>query len=630
MKIRIKRMFAMLAAIGLILIIGLPAFAGGGLGDLYYTLNPGYVYDMTELRFDIPYTQYASNHTGSLYGSDVTNDTVTLVQDGTKYNFTWAQTLTTDEHYPFGASMRLQAGYYNIGGDLHQQFPIDGRSLFGFQKEPRTVNIRYDYTDVILSDTREDLKLYDEYDAYGPTIDLEGKISITITTTIDGTYTISDFQPKVNDDYEIVNENELTTMLSEYQTKISAGSTDGVTWFDEPQPITFRIDLDGRLVGFGGYPEMMSLIIGSSVMGEHDYTVNFQNMEYFTAIRDNKINDGDVDFSTFSIDCPLYVQALSWSMVPYQTIESDNNAGGYPPTVNENVSNNSDLTRQPEKVILVAAGTGIAALGASVIVSLIGDSAASVAASAVSGAVTSGVSGIATPGSSSSGSSSFSTTISGDSTDGAESLPQDQEENDSETSEDEEALAENSDEDSSEVPELPEEDSPNVSMSLFAPDKDLLNVKGGVASITVEIKGGEGYLWNYMPTVICPGTLKAIVPTVTGRSHLATLNLGMTGTKLASRHYEVFVTVVAWAYGADGKPIKTHKSMEFKLHEPGIEAKKNADESLTVSACVPTTLKGFADVRVLSEEEYTCTTLPDGTIEIKALDERLGTALIKP
>ena len=70
--------------------------------------------------------------------------------------------------------------------------------------------------------------------------------------------------------------------------------------------------------------------------------------------------------------------------------------------------------------------------------------------------------------------------------------------------------------------------------------------------------------------------------------------------------------------------------MEFKLHEPGIEAKKNADESLTVSACVPTTLKGFADVRVLSEEEYTCTTLPDGTIEIKALDERLGTALIKP
>ena len=604
MKTRITRLFSLLAAVGLIVIIGLPVFAGGGLGDLYYPLTPGYVYDMTELRFDIPYTQYASNHTGSLYGSDVTNDTVTLVQDGTKYNFTWEQTLTTDEHYPFGASMMLQAGYYNIGGDLHYQFPIDGKSLFGFQKEPRTVNIRYDYTDVILRDTQTDLSLYNEYDAYGPTVDLEGKISITITTTLDGVYTISDFEPQVNDDFEIVNKSELTSMLSEYRSKISSESTDGITWFDEPQAITFRIDLDGRLVGFGGYPEMMSLVIGSSVMGEHDYTVNFQNMDYFTAVRDNNINDGDVDFSTFSIDCPLYIQALSWSMVPYQRIESDNNAGGYPPIENE--SNTTDLTRQPEKVILVAAGTGIAALGASVVVSLIGDTAASAMASAVSGTLSSAASDLASAvasGSSSSSSGVPEQIVSADETDNPETP---------------------------ETPELPEEDSPNVSMSLFAPDKDLLNVKGGVASITVEIKDGEGYLWNYIPTVICPGTLKAIIPTVTGRSHLATLNLGMTGTKLASRHYEVFVTLIAWTTTANGDVIKTSKSMEMKLHEPGIEAKKNADGTLTVSACVPTTLKGFADVRTLSEEEYTYTTLPDGTIEIKAMDERLGTALIKP
>ena len=144
MKTRITRLFSLLATVGLTVIIGLPVFAGGGLGDLYYPLTPGYVYDMTELRFDIPYTQYASGHTGALYGSDVTNDTVTLVQGGTKYNFTWEQTLTTDEHYPFGASLTLQAGYDYIGGDLHYQFPIDGKSLFGFQKEPRTVNIRYD------------------------------------------------------------------------------------------------------------------------------------------------------------------------------------------------------------------------------------------------------------------------------------------------------------------------------------------------------------------------------------------------------------------------------------------------------------------------------------------------------
>lgn len=604
MKTRISRLFSLLAAVGLIVIIGLPVFAGGGLGDLYYPLTPGYVYDMTELRFDIPYTQYASGHTGALYGSDVTNDAVTLVQGNTKYNFTWEQTLTTDEHYPFGAFLTLQAGYDHIGGDLHYQFPIDGKSLFGFQKEPRTVNIRYDYTDVILSDTPEDLKLYNEYDAYGPTINLEGKISITITTTLDGVYTISDFEPQVNDDFEIVNKSELTSMLSEYRSKISSESTDGITWFDEPQAITFRIDLDGRLVGFGGYPEMMSLVIGSSVIGEHDYTVNFQNMDYFTAVRDNNINDGDVDFSAFSIDCPLYIQALSWSMVPYQRIESDNNAGGYPPIENE--SNTTDLTRQPEKVILVAAGTGIAALGASVVVSLIGDTVVSAMASAVSGTLSSAASDLASAvasGSSSSSSGVPEQIVSADETDNPETP---------------------------ETPELPEEDSPNVSMSLFAPDKDLLNVKGGVASITVEIKDGEGYLWNYIPTVICPGTLKAIIPTVTGRSHLATLNLGMTGTKLASRHYEVFVTLIAWTTTANGDVIKTSKSMEMKLHEPGIEAKKNADGTLTVSACVPTTLKGFADVRTLSEEEYTYTTLPDGTIEIKAMDERLGTALIKP
>lgn len=600
MKTRITRLFSLLAAVGLTVIIGLPVFAGGGLGDLYYPLTPGYVYDMTELRFDIPYTQYASGHTGALYGSDVTNDTVTLVQGGTKYNFTWEQTLTTDEHYPYGASLTLQAGYDYIGGDLHYQFPIDGKSLFGFQKEPRTVNIRYDYTDVILRDTQTDLSLYNEYDAYGPTVDLEGKISITITTTLDGVYTISDFEPQVNDDFEIVNKSELTSMLSEYRSKISSESSDGITWFDEPQAITFRIDLDGRLVGFGGYPEMMSLVIGSSVMGEHDYTVNFQNMDYFTAVRDNNINDGDVDFSAFSIDCPLYIQALSWSMVPYQRIESDNNAGGYPPIENE--SNTTDLTRQPEKVILVAAGTGIAALGASVFVSLIGDS----AVSAVSGTLSSAASDLASAVASSSSSSSSSVPeqiVSADETDNPETP---------------------------ETPELPEEDSPNVSMSLFAPDKDLLNVKGGVASITVEIKDGEGYLWNYIPTVICPGTMKAIVPTVTGRGNLATLNLGMTGVKLTSRHYEVFVTLIAWTTTANGNIIKTSKSMEMKLHEPGIEAKKNTDGTLTVSACVPTTLKGFADVRTLSEEEYTCTTLSDGTIEIKAMDEQLGTALIKP
>ena len=92
-----------------------------------------------------------------------------------------------------------------------------------------------------------------------------------------------------------------------------------------------------------------------------------------------------------------------------------------------------------------------------------------------------------------------------------------------------------------------------VCLALFAPDKDLLNVKGGVDSVT-------------------------------GRGNLATLNLGMTGVKLTSRHYEVFVTLIAWTTTANGNIIKTSKSMEMKLHEPGIEA---MDEQLGTALIKP-------------------------------------------
>lgn len=660
MKKITKKLLALAAALCVLLAAALPAIAGGGLGELYYGLTPGY-YDMTSLRFDIPYAEYGGVGNGYLSGVDVANDgSVTLNQDGTKYNFVWEQTYNPGDWNPLGVNMNLMAGYYNISGKFYEQLPIDGHTLFGFQKESADMSVRITYSDVFMEGPFDDLTMYDEYNAYGPTVILNGKISIQITTTIDGTYTIPEFKPQVTDDFELENELELREYLTKQQDKIHSGSTDGITWFDEPQLITFRIDLDGRLVGFGGDQELISLIIGSSVIGEHDYTTIFRNQTYTTPIRDSKTTGGDVDFATFSINCPLSIRALTWSLDYLGPLEefpgmggddSNANTGGYGDPageLREMYPDYQDVTADPAKVAVIAAGTGVAALGVSIIVSLIGDATASAAASAVASVVSGTVSSAASTAASATASDAASSVLSGFDSDSGETLdsaPPDTsssddalteskkqfseltaEEQTSSAEERTDEIQENTEE--TETPELPEEDSPEVSMSLFAPDKDLLNVKGGAASITVQIEGGEGYVWNYIPAIISPGTVKAIIPTVTGRSNLATLNLGMTGTKLESRHYEVFVNLIAWTTTPDGKVLKTTASMEMNLHEPGIEAKKNADGSVTVTACVETTLKGFADIRKLSPEEYTCTTLDDGTLEITAIDPKLGKTTI--
>ena len=658
MKTFKKRFLALVAAFGILLFTALPVFAGGGLSDQYSSLEPGKTYDLTRINLNVPLSDYGYSGIANLYGTDVSGGQITLEEGQGPYNFVWEQSPTVSASYPYGSLPALQIGYTRIDRGYFQQFPIDGKSLFGFSRIPLEFDVKMTFTDVQLTGRSEDLFMYDEYYAVGPFVPLVGKITIEITTTIDGTFTLPAIEELTSaapgsDQYI----SDVQKALEEAQKQIDAGAADGLTVFNQPKTVTATIELDGTLAGVDGYPEMDVVVISSQLSeGQHTYTTTLDGITYSTLIRDGSGKEDYLDQGAFSIDCPLYADAR-WSVTPYGVTDyqggtvTPNPDDGYDvPDIGygdpagpywEVYPNYQYLIDEPGKVLLMAAGAGATALGVSLIVSLIGDSAASAAASAVSGTATSSVSGIATPGSSASGSSSFSTSVAGDSTDDdAEETPPDKDDlNDGEVPEnkdvlkDEETLAENSDEDnpdSPETPELPKEDSPNVSMSLFAPDKDLLNVKGGVASVTIQIDGGEGYLWNYIPTVICPGTMKSIVPTVTGRSNLATLNLGMTGTKLSSRHYEVFVTVIAWAYGADGKPIKTHKSMEFKLHEPGIEAKKNEDGSLTVSACVPTTLKGFADVRPLSPEEYTSTTLPDGSIEVKALDERLGTALIKP
>lgn len=654
-----KRLFALMAALGLLLLTTLPVFAGGGLSDQYSSLKPGETYDLTRITLTVPLSAYGYSGIANLYGTDASGGSVTLEEGKGPYNFVWEQSPTISASYPYGSLPALQLGYTQIDRGYFQQFPIDGKTLFGFSLTPFELDMKMTFTDVQLTGRSEDLFMYDEYYAVGPYVPLVGKITIEITTTIDGTFTLPAIEEITSatpgsDQYI----SDIQTALEEVQKQIDAGAADNLTVFDQPKTVTATIELDGTLTGVDGYPEMDVVIISSQLSdGQHTYSTTLDGITYTTLIHDASGKDDYLDLTAFSIDCPLYADAR-WSVTPYGV--NDSQAGTVTPDLGEDdydvpeigygdpdspywevYPNYQNLIEAPGKAVLMAAGAGAAALGISMIVSLVGDTAASAAASAVSGTAASSASGIVTPDSSTSGSSSFSTSAVEDSTDdNDEETPPDKDglnDGDAPQTQDvpesEETLAENLDADSSdspETPELPDEDSPEVSMSLFAPDKDLLNVKGGVASVTIQISGGEGYLWNYIPTVICPGTMKAIVPTVTGRSNLATLNLGMTGVKLSSRHYEVFVTVIAWTYAADGQVIKTHKSMEFKLHEPGIEAKKNEDGTLTVSACVPTTLKGFADVRTLSPEEYTSTTLPDGTIEVKAVDTRLGTALIKP
>ncbi len=653
-----RRLFAFVATLGILLATALPVFAGGGLSDQYFSLEPGKTYDLTRINLNVPLSNYGYSGLARLSGPDASGGSITLEEGKGPYNFVWEQSPTVSASYPCGSLPSLQLGYTQIDRGYFQQFPIDGKTLFGFSRVPLEFDVKMTFTDVQLTGRSEDLFMYDEYYAVGPYVPLVGKITIEITTTIDGTFTLPAIEEitsaTVGSDQYI---RDIQIVLEEVQKQIDAGVADGLTVFDQPKTVTATIELDGTLAGVDGYPEMDVVVISSQVAdGKHTYTTTLDGITYSTLIRDASGKEDYLDQTAFSIGCPLYADAR-WSVTPYGVTDSQGGTitpgpddgydvpeigyGDPAGALRDVYPDYQYLIDEPGKALLIAAGTGAAALGVSMIISLIGDTAASAAASTVSGTATSGMSGIVTPGSSAAGSSSFSASTLGDSTgEDDEETPQDIDDpNDEEApkkkdvSKIEETPKESSDADNSdspETPDLPEEDSPEVSMSLFAPDKDLLNVKGGAASITVQIEGGEGYLWNYLPTVICPGTLKAIVPTVTGRSHLATLNLGMTGAKLSSRHYEVFVTLIAWTTTPDGKLLKTSKTMEMKLHEPGIEAKKNADGSLTVNACVPTTLKGFADVRTLSPDEYTCTTLEDGTLEITAIDTRLGSTQIKP
>ncbi|HIX05562.1 MAG TPA: hypothetical protein H9865_05600, partial [Candidatus Fournierella pullicola] len=123
--------------------------------------------------------------------------------------------------------------------------------------------------------------------------------------------------------------------------------------------------------------------------------------------------------------------------------------------------------------------------------------------------------------------------------------------------------------------------------------------------------------WNYLPTAICPGGLKAVVPAVVGTSNTATLVLNLTGAAMKKPHIPVFITVVAWAAGPNGL-LKTTGTMELQLHRPGLEAERTADGGLKVTLYTDGNLDGVAEKVVLKPAQYTCTEEADGSLAIEA------------
>ena len=178
------------------------------------------------------------------------------------------------------------------------------------------------------------------------------------------------------------------------------------------------------------------------------------------------------------------------------------------------------------------------------------------------------------------------------------------------------------------TPDLPEEDTPSVSVSFYRPFDDLVNTKGAAVDIQLTVNGGEGLHWNYLPTAICPEGLKAVIPAVVGSSNTATLVLNLTGAAMKKPHIPVFITVVAWAAGADGRMLKTTGTMELQLHRPGLEAERTADGGLKVTLYADGNLDGVAEKVVLKPEQYTCTEEADGTLAIEAKPPYKGSCRI--
>ena len=179
-----------------------------------------------------------------------------------------------------------------------------------------------------------------------------------------------------------------------------------------------------------------------------------------------------------------------------------------------------------------------------------------------------------------------------------------------------------------ETPGLEGEDTPSVSVSFYRPFDDMVNTKGAAVDIHLNVNGGEGLRWHYVPTAICPEGLKAVVPAVVGTSHEATLVLNLTGAKMKKPHIPVFVTVVAWAFDEGGRLLKTTGALELQLHRPGLEAERTADGALKVTLYTDGNLDGIAEKVALKPEQYTCTEAAGGALLIEAKPPYKGSCRI--
>ena len=179
-----------------------------------------------------------------------------------------------------------------------------------------------------------------------------------------------------------------------------------------------------------------------------------------------------------------------------------------------------------------------------------------------------------------------------------------------------------------ETPGLEGEDTPSVSVSFYRPFDDMVNTKGAAVDIHLNVNGGEGLRWHYVPTAICPEGLKAVVPAVVGTSHEATLVLNLTGAKMKKPHIPVFITVVAWAFDEGGRLLKTTGALELQLHRPGLEAERTADGALKVTLYTDGNLDGIAEKVALKPEQYTCTEAAGGALLIEAKPPYKGSCRI--
>ena len=164
-----------------------------------------------------------------------------------------------------------------------------------------------------------------------------------------------------------------------------------------------------------------------------------------------------------------------------------------------------------------------------------------------------------------------------------------------------------------------------MTLSIYKPYGDLVNTRGAAVDIPLSLAGGEGFSWHFVPAVVCPQGLRAVVPSVVGAGTERTLVLALTGAQMHVPHAELFVTVIAWAIGPGGRVRKATANTEMKLHRPGIEAGRTPDGMLEVTCYTDGNLNGIAEVRKLRPEEYTVTTDPEtGRTTVTANDARLG------